>query len=188
MPHTSVFPLVLAQSQAPSGGQPAVGAAPAGGSPAPTPTAPRTEVIGAPGAASTTTPATTTSIQGAQPVGGQTGAGGAGLLGGMMLPILLVVMMVFLFWTSSRSQKKERQRREELLNNIATNDTVQTIGGIIGRVAEIKDDEVILRVDESTNTKMRFAKSAVQQVLHKSGGGNAASQAEAKPMKQTAKV
>ena len=187
MPHTSVFPLVLAQTQAPAGGQPAIGAAPAGGSPAPANTAPRSEVIGAPGG-TTSIPATSTSVQGAQPVQTQGGGGTPGLLGGMMLPLLLVVMMVFLFWTSSRSQKKERQRREEMINSISTNDTVQTIGGVIGRVAEIKDDEIILRVDESTNTKMRFTKAAVQQVVHKSGGGSAASQAEAKPMKQTAKV
>ncbi|MGH7131077.1 MAG: preprotein translocase subunit YajC [Phycisphaerales bacterium] len=174
---------MLAQTPASTNSQPAIGAAPAGGSPAPTPAAPRTEVIGAPGAATTTT------IQqpnGAQPIGQQQQGGGG--MGQLIIFLPIIALFGFMMWTSSRNQKKERQRREEMINAISTNDTVQTIGGIIGRVAEIKDDEIILRVDESTNTKMRFTKAAVQQVVHKSGGGNAASQAEAKPMKQTAKV
>lgn len=162
---------------------PQVGAAPAAGA-APA----RTEVIGAPaGSTPGVTPANTTTVQqpaGAQPAGSSSPQGGFGQLI-ILLPIVL--LFGFMFWSTSRAQKKERQRRDELLNSLSNNDTVQTVGGVIGRIAEIKDDEIILRVDESTNTKIRFSRAAVQQVLHKSGAG-AASQSEAKPVKQTAKV
>lgn len=62
-------------------------------------------------------------------------------------------------------QRKERKRRESLLGAIKKHDRVQTIGGIIGSVVEVKPDVVVLKVDESSNTRMTFAKSAVQQIL-----------------------
>ena len=46
---------------------------------------------------------------------------------------------------------------------------MQTVGGIIGTVAEVKGDEVVVKIDESTNTKIRVVRSAIQQVLKKSG-------------------
>ncbi len=80
----------------------------------------------------------------------------------LILPIaLLVFMMIF----SGGAQKKEKKRRAEMLSALAKHDKVQTVGGVIGTVVEIKDGEIVLKVDETTNTKMRFAKSAVQRVL-----------------------
>lgn len=98
----------------------------------------------------------------------------------LLLPVLLLVgLMVF----GSMSQKKEQRRRRELLASVQRNDRVQTIGGVIGTVVEIDEEELVLRVDETTNTRVRFARAAVQQVLRKAGGGGggANSQAEAKP-------
>ena len=34
-----------------------------------------------------------------------------------------------------------------------------------GTVVEAKDDEVLVKVDESSNTKIRFARSAIHQVI-----------------------
>lgn len=80
----------------------------------------------------------------------------------LILPIaLLLLMMIF----SGSSQKKEKRRRAEMLGALAKHDKVQTVGGVIGTVVEVKDGEIILKVDEATNTRMRFAKSAVQRVL-----------------------
>ena len=42
---------------------------------------------------------------------------------------------------------------------------MRTIGGVIGAVVEIKTDTILLKVDESSNTRMTFARDAVQQVL-----------------------
>ena len=85
------------------------------------------------------------------------------------IPLLLV--FVFLIWSSSSAQRKEKKRREQMLSTIKKHDRVQTIGGVIGSVVEIRPDEVVLKVDESSNTKMRFAKSAIQQVLSESPEG-----------------
>ena len=47
-------------------------------------------------------------------------------------------------------------------------DRVRTIGGVIGAIVEVKSDTVVLKVDESSNTRMTFSRDAVQQVLESS--------------------
>ncbi len=42
---------------------------------------------------------------------------------------------------------------------------MQTIGGVIGSVVEVKPDYVVLKVDESSNTRITFSRSAIQQIL-----------------------
>lgn len=68
----------------------------------------------------------------------------------------------FVLLRGNRRQKVERQR---LIDNLAKNDRVLTIGGIIGTVASVRDNEVVIKVDESTNTKMTFLKTAIQRVI-----------------------
>ncbi|MHC4412334.1 MAG: preprotein translocase subunit YajC [Planctomycetota bacterium] len=49
------------------------------------------------------------------------------------------------------------------------NDKVRTIGGIIGTIVDIKGDEVTLKVDESNNTKIKVASSAIGKNVSKEG-------------------
>jgi preprotein translocase YajC subunit len=42
---------------------------------------------------------------------------------------------------------------------------VMTIGGIKGTVTDVREDEVVVKVDESSNTKMRFTRGAIQKVV-----------------------
>lgn len=97
--------------------------------------------------------------------------------GGSFLLIIFVFLTVMII-SSFMSQRRERRRREQLLGSIAKHDKVLTVGGIIGTVAEIRDDEVVLKVDENSNTRVRFARSAIQQVIKSSGNapGGAGSQ------------
>ncbi len=81
----------------------------------------------------------------------------------IFLPVGL--LLIFMLWQGSSSQKKEKRKREEMLSSLNKHDKVQTIGGVIGSVIEVKDGEVILKVDEANNVKMRFSKSAIQQVV-----------------------
>lgn len=103
-----------------------------------------------------------------QPVaGGPPSGSGAAANSPNMLYLFLPVAFVFIFimWTSSSSQKKEKRKREEMLAGLGKHDKVQTIGGVIGSVVEVKDTEVVLKVDESNNIKMKFARSAIQNVI-----------------------
>jgi len=83
-----------------------------------------------------------------------------------LFPALMVAMLVF-FMLSARSQRKrEKKEKDDMHAHLARNDRVLTLGGIIGTIVGVKEDEVVLKVDESTNTKMTFIKSAVQRVLN----------------------
>ena len=85
--------------------------------------------------------------------------------GSLMFMGLLVFMFVFFIVLSRGTKKSEQRKRKALLDSLAKNARVLTHGGIIGTIVAIKDHEVVLKVDESTNTKMTFIKDAVRQVI-----------------------
>jgi preprotein translocase subunit YajC len=103
-------------------------------------------------AAGTATDAAGTATQGAP-------AGGGSFM--VMLIVLMGAMILFSFVSARREKKK----REQLLGNIKKHDKVLTVGGILGSVVELKDDSVVLKVDETSNTRITFAKSAISQVM-----------------------
>ena len=93
-------------------------------------------------------------------------AGGSPNPMGGLFPIALMLGLVVFMLLSSRSQKKREQReKEDMYSRMAKNDRVLTIGGIIGTVMSVRDNKVILKVDETTNTKMTFLKTSVQRIL-----------------------
>lgn len=83
-------------------------------------------------------------------------------------PLFLVVMLIVMFYfIVLRPQKREQSRRQEMLNAIKKNDRVLTIGGIYGVVTNVhrEADEVTIKVDEATNTKLRLTLSSIGRVL-----------------------
>lgn len=99
--------------------------------------------------------------------------------GSNMLLFGMLIFFAFIVITSMMQGRKEKRRKAELLGSIARHDKVQTVGGIIGTVAEIADDEIVLRVDEATNSRVRVSRASVQQVLKKGRGSSI--ETEAKP-------
>ena len=81
-------------------------------------------------------------------------------------PIFGIVLMVVVFYfVLFRGGPKARKQRTQMLAALKKNDRVMTIGGIIGTVVAVKDKEVTVKVDETTNTKMTFTKDAVRTVV-----------------------
>ena len=78
-------------------------------------------------------------------------------------PILLMVV-VFMF-IMNRSKKGQNKERDNMLKNLKKGDEVQTIGGILGKVLEAREDRVLLKVDENSNTKIWFGRSAIHRVV-----------------------
>ncbi|MAD18788.1 MAG: preprotein translocase subunit YajC [Planctomycetaceae bacterium] len=97
---------------------------------------------------------------GGDPAAGQAEPGGGDFLLFMFLPLILVMILFSVF-----GQRKERKKREALLSSVKKHDRIRTIGGVIGSVVELDTETVVLKVDESSNTRMTFARDAVQQVL-----------------------
>jgi len=103
-------------------------------------------------------------LQASQPAApGGAPAGPGGLIAS---PMFLILLMLGVFWfVMFRGNRKEKQKKQAMLDSVAKNDRVLTIGGIIGTVVQVKGEEVVIKVDESTNTKVIIIRSAVRQVL-----------------------
>jgi preprotein translocase subunit YajC len=79
----------------------------------------------------------------------------------LLIVLFMAVMMIF----TGRANKKEKKKRAEMIAQLKKGSRVQTIGGIIGSVVEVRENEVVVKVDENANTRIKFARSAVQSVL-----------------------
>ncbi len=88
---------------------------------------------------------------------------------GQMLP-MLVMLMLLLFVFTAFGGRKEKKKRAEMLSSLRRMDEVQTVGGIIGTISSISDDEITLKVDQANNTKLRFSRGSVQKVLRAARG------------------
>lgn len=98
----------------------------------------------------------------------QTAAAGPGssLVG--LLPIIL--MFVVLWFLMIRPQMKRQKEHKSMVDALAKGDEVVTAGGIVGKVAAVKDNQyVVLEVAQSGNNtvEMLLQKAAVQTVLPK---------------------
>jgi preprotein translocase subunit YajC len=105
-------------------------------------------------------------------------AGKQGPGGGLMdfLPII-VIMVVLYYLMLHRPQKREQSRRLSMLAALKKNDRVLTTSGIYGVVTNVhrEADEVSIKVDETSNTKLRMTLGSIAQVL-----GEASDAAESK--------
>jgi preprotein translocase subunit YajC len=79
------------------------------------------------------------------------------------VPIILLVIILYVFMF--RSKRGEAQKRDQMLSKLKKGDEVQTIGGEFGRVMETRDDRVLLKVDEGSNTKIWYARSAIHRIV-----------------------
>lgn len=79
----------------------------------------------------------------------------------MMLIFGMVILWIFLLGGGSRKQRKKQQA---LLATMSKGSKIVTIGGIKGSVVEIRENEVIVKVDENNNTRMHFSRDAIRSV------------------------
>jgi preprotein translocase subunit YajC len=75
--------------------------------------------------------------------------------------VIMIIMYMFIF----RGPKKKQQKHAQMVQSLKKNDRVRTIGGILGTVIEVRDKEVVIKIDESNNTKMRVSPSAISTVV-----------------------
>ena len=75
----------------------------------------------------------------------------------------LIGMVVLLYFFMIRPQKKKEKQAADMRNSIEVGDGITTIGGIVGRVASIKEDTFVLETG-SDRVKMRFKRWAIQDV------------------------
>ena len=93
---------------------------------------------------------------------GATGAAGGGASSWSMLIVMPLIILVFYFLVM-RPQNKKQKEAKKMLEGLRKGDRIVTIGGLRGTVVSVKDDAVVLKVDD--NTKLEYSKSAVATVL-----------------------
>jgi len=94
-------------------------------------------------------------------------AGGSSFLS-LILPLLF--FFVVFYFLLIRPQQKRQKTRMQMLANLKRGDKVVTVGGLHGTIAEITDDIVVLRVNDTM--KLTFDRNAVNLVLNSEEGQN----------------
>lgn len=81
----------------------------------------------------------------------------------MLLPFIL--MFVVMYFLILRPQKRKEKDRKALLSRVKKNDRVVTAGGIHGLVMSVRENEIILRIDDAKDVKIKVDRSAIVTVL-----------------------
>ena len=101
-----------------------------------------------------------TSTPGSAAAGDQPKSGPPAIV--QFLPWILIAVAFYFFLL--RPKNKQEKQRVAMLSSLKKGDRIQTIGGILGTVVESRDDEVVVKVDETSNTKITFSRSAIHRV------------------------
>ena len=88
-------------------------------------------------------------------------------MNGSIIPMIaiyaVIIALVYLFLIRPNSKKKKEEA--EMRNNLEIGDEITTIGGIVGRVVAIKDEEDALIIETgSDRVKMKFKKWCISTV------------------------
>ncbi len=78
-------------------------------------------------------------------------------LGALMLPLAVLVIFYFIM---IRPQVKRQKEQKKMVEALAKGDEVQTEGGIMGKIAKIGDNFILLEVAEGVEIKIRRASVA----------------------------
>jgi preprotein translocase subunit YajC len=94
-------------------------------------------------------------------------AGGGSAFGWLSILTLWVPIILLFYWLLIRPQRQEQAKRQAMLAALKKNDRVIAAGGIYGVVADIdrEANRVTVKVDETTNTRLRVTLSSVIPIL-----------------------
>jgi preprotein translocase subunit YajC len=77
-----------------------------------------------------------------------------------------VLIFAIFYFLMIRPQQQRAKQHREMIENVRRGDTVVTAGGIVGRVAKVKDDGEIM-VEIADNVQARVLKSTLSDVRAK---------------------
>ena len=83
-----------------------------------------------------------------------------------MLIMVAIFAVFFILWyvIALRPQRKKEKELREKIDKMRVGDQVVTIGGLVGKVANIRDDEVTI-MTSAANTLVTFKKSAISTIV-----------------------
>ncbi len=79
-----------------------------------------------------------------------------------------VVMFAIMYFLMIRPQQKKQKEMQKMLDELKVGDKVVTASGIIGQITNFKENKqvAVIKVDNNTNTKIEFQRSAVAGVIN----------------------
>ena len=87
---------------------------------------------------------------------------GDGAGAGIMSFMPLIAIIAIFYFLILRPQSKKQKETQRMLSALRKGDRVITVGGIHGIIQSIKENTVIVKVDE--NTKLEFNRAAISGV------------------------
>jgi preprotein translocase subunit YajC len=93
------------------------------------------------------------------PQGGEGAASGNPLM--TFLPFVAIIAIFY--FLIIRPQNKKQKETQKMLSALKKGDKIVTIGGIHGTIQTVKEQTVIVKVDE--DTKLEFSRSAISTVV-----------------------
>jgi preprotein translocase subunit YajC len=111
---------------------------------------------------------------------GTTGAQSSSAQAGSMATSIITfgLIIVIIYFLIIRPQRKRDKEAKEMLASIAKGDKIVTIGGIHGTVVAIREQTVVVKVDD--NSRIEFTKSAISSVVAKKGASKVSAKNKAK--------
>ena len=83
--------------------------------------------------------------------------------------LLMIVLIFVIFWLFFiRPQNKRAKEQQQFRENLKKGDKIVTIGGIHGKVEDVRENTVLVSIDH--NTKIEFEKSAIIPNASQVGG------------------
>lgn len=74
--------------------------------------------------------------------------------------IMIVVMIAVFYFMIIRPEKKKKKEEENLRNSLKEGDKITTIGGIVGKIVDIKGDNIVIETSMD-RVRMELAKWSV---------------------------
>ena len=92
-------------------------------------------------------------------------AGGSDIGSSLMSMLPLLLMFVVLYFVMIRPQMKRQKEHKAMIDALAKGDEVVTSGGMLGKIAQLGDNQIGLEV--GNGVVLQLQRSAVVQVLPK---------------------
>ena len=74
--------------------------------------------------------------------------------------IMLAVMFGLLYFMMIRPENKRKKEAEQMRSSVKTGDMITTIGGIVGKVVNVKDNNIVIETS-ADQVRIEFAKWAI---------------------------
>ena len=99
-------------------------------------------------------------------IGMPEGAAASGGGGGQLVSLLITfgLIIVIFYFLIIRPQSKKQKETKNMLSQLKKGDRIVTAGGMRGSIHSLKEDTVVVKVDD--NTKLEFNRSAISSVIN----------------------